>query len=190
MNRTEKIFAEALLRAAVIANAEREMQELEANTTEIHFSERHEERMRRLFSRERAKVKYTKISRAIYKTAIAAAIALAVLSTALIFNQTVRAVISDVIVEWFGHFTNFKSATENIKTEHVEWTFGYVPDDFAEQSAISTDGYTNVLYTNPNGVTLSLTVYPSGTGSTGIDNEHSQYRTMYEGDVEYYIFFG
>jgi hypothetical protein len=189
MTKADEIFAEALLRAAVVANCEREMDELEADTTEMHFSERHEKRMRRLFAKERAKGRIAKIWVVARKVTIAAAIFIVLLSSALMLNTRVRAAVSDTTAKWHEDFTNFVSKTDNIEATYVEWTFGYIPDGFAMQSIYFLKGHTDVQYAGDGGKRLHLRVYPSGTGSIGIDPAYSQYRRIvYNNEVEYQIF--
>jgi hypothetical protein len=188
MNQHDRIFAEATLRALVIEHHERELDEFENDTSEIHFSEKHEQRMKRTFFIQHTKRVAVRVWVVTYKAAMAFAIMLAVLSSALLFNGRVMAVVKEVVVEWYEDFTTVRFAEKDKSSESIVWRLGYLPEGFAIKIDNSDATSSEVWYESVNGVTLYFSAYPAGDTTTGIDNEHSEYKVVVEDAIEYHIF--
>jgi hypothetical protein len=183
-------MAEALLKIAVIKDYERELEELENDTTPVYFSDAHKSRMQRMFRYARFRRMTKKIWQVTYKSAAVLVIIFVMFSSLLMFNTTVRAAVEQVVIEWFESFTEFDFKGDSSGTANSEWHLGFVPDGYVKQRSLFEFGTIDMNYKSADGKTLRFTAYPLGSGTIGVDNENAEYKIESIRGVDYYVFEG
>ena len=180
---------EALLRQAIVDN----LYELAASVppnevldTMFTVSERHDKCMRKLCAREDRREQIHGIMKPIRKIAVAAVVAIVILFGALMLNSDVRAVVAEVIIEWYGQFTRFIGAGENAPAESNDWSPTYLPDGYKEVSLFIGD-HTKVEYEDENG-TLLIFKFSPDDNDLRIDNEETEYTEEKIDGITYYVF--
>ena len=183
-------FFDAMLRQAVIKNNKNEIaaipsdEELKKSYT---FSERHNQKMKKLFSADNRREAFTIVYRwgkvAVVAVCVSATLTLGVLLT----SAEVRKVVSDVIVTWFEQFTNFRSDEASEEFIERDWSLGYIPEEFALIEAYEVGTIEGVEYGNALGAIIDFSYQPSDS-STSVDNEDKNYKVVVENDVVYHLF--
>lgn len=182
---------EAMIRLAVIENFEEEMasipprEELEKLYT---FSERHTQRMQRMFARARRMDIYKVVRKISSRVAVILLVMASLAFGALMLNNDVRAAVSRTLIEWFSTFTRFSFTSDSIADKDMEWRPSYLPEGFIETYVFASVSLTKVEYTNTDGVIITLKYMPTDSSTVGIDNEHSNYSIEKIDGIEYHIF--
>ncbi len=93
----------------------------------------------------------------------------------LLFNIEVRAEVGNVIVEWYEKFTSFTFRDDEIIGEKKEWTLGYLPEGYVQESYEALGRVTNMEFTNNQGDKIRFS-YGSVESITNIsvDNENHE----------------
>lgn len=171
----EDIYFEAFLKQVIIENFHAEIDAIHSTNfeEEISLSSEFEQRMQKLFSKDRRKerikatIKYTK------RAAVIVAIIVTVLFGALLTSADVRAAVGKVVVEWFEKFTSFTFAPESSGSKENRLS----PEDYISGYIVISKEIvgraTIVEMENYSGDNLSLRYTPSdGTANRSVDNEN------------------
>jgi len=174
-NKANQAYSEALLRQAVIENYKRELSAIPSDEqlAQLYaFSKHHETRMRRLFVRERRRT-FSRVALFYLKRALAVLlIAVTLVFGLLMLNPNVRAAVRDVIIEWHDKFTSFTFSGE-IADIAIEWRPIYLPEGFVESEVLKYGAFTDIIYTNHEGVEIRFSFTDAHDGfSASIDNEN------------------
>jgi len=184
---SDSVF-DALFSQAVIDNFYEELNSLppDDELAKIYtFSHEHEMRMKKLFAREALKEK-ARITLVWGKRAAAIVIlAASILFGSLMFVPEVRAVIMEIVTEWYEKFVRFTStSTETDMTSHEPT---YIPSGFQEELRDEMETMKTIVYTNDDGVIIQFESGLSG-GSISVDSEGRDYRLVRSDGIDYYIF--
>jgi len=182
---------EAVLRYAVIENHNREMAAIPSNeelAKTIVFSERHEKRMQKLFKKERRKDLLRKTGIVSKKIISVFLIIISVSFGALLTSPEVRAAVNHTIIEWYENFTLFRYAEINIKDDSLEWFPVYLPPGFDEVEDTSFAEINSMDIRSTDGSHIYFEYTVTEGFAVGIDNEHSEFETLFQSDVEYFVF--
>ena len=183
-------FFEAMLRQAIIKNNNNEIAAIpsdeELKKTYV-FSERHNKKMKKLFSADKRREVFT----IVYRWGKVAAAVVCVTATltfgVLLTSAEVRKIVSDVIVTWFEQFTNFQS--EEVSDEFIEreWVLNYLPEGFSLNDEFESVTSKYFEYVDANGVIIDFSYAPSD-GSVSVDNEDKEYEIKIENGIVYHLF--
>jgi hypothetical protein len=183
-------FFEAMLRQAVIVNNKNEIAAIPSDDelSKLYvFSERHNKRMKRLFAADSRR----EVFAIVYKWGRVAVIAVCISATlmlgALLTSAEMRKTIADVIVTWFGQFTNFHSAETSDEFIERDWSLSYLPEGFALHDTITAGEIENIIYENSNNDMIVFSYSPSHS-STSVDNEDMEYSIIIENDIVFHLF--
>ena len=188
--RTKEDIFEMFLRQAVIDCVHREAEEFAAMETpdeaEIASSIR-AKKTRDLCLREdrRERLRRKTIPR-LRRMAVAAAVALSVLTGSMLAYPAVRAAVADVFVEWFDQFTKFTGTGSQTNTMR-QWELTYIPEGYAEVDRIESETLSVISLENEEGTLLTF-VYQPDSGVATIDNEDMLYHEVLVDGVQYQIF--
>jgi hypothetical protein len=187
MERNDHILAEAILRVAVIEDHERELAMLDHVSQYPPFSTAHEKRMRKLFRLERF-YRNTKTTASVFHRLVATILMIvAITSLLLLFSEEVRAVIPNVVIEWFDRFVDFRFGKSEAEVIAREWELTYIPEGYKLISDEYEAGETNYLYQSSLGKMILFDAYPLGIRSLSTDNEHYDYQRKVIKGIEYHI---
>jgi hypothetical protein len=191
-NKMSNVEFELLLERAAVTNMNEIINEIpsqEELKKMYPVSERHKIRMENMFKH----VRRLDILRIVNKGMRVAAVSFSIIvmllfGTMMVFSPTVRAAVSETIIEWFDGFTSFKGngqTVENVKP--IDWYATYLPDGFYEQDILDLNDIVRIDYTNSEGVELRLRISTS-EGSMSVDNEDKNYWQVTENGVNYHFF--
>lgn len=186
-----KVFSEAMLRYAVIENHNREMAELPSDEelAKLYtFSDRHNARMKALFSKEARKAALKAVFKMSKRVAAVLIISIAVLFAALLTNSDVRAAVGRTIVEWFEGFTSFRFQGEETENMDGVWVPEYLPDGFTLTAEYPNDLFTSVEYGDQAGVVIYFDYSSDESFTVSTDNENSDYEIVVHEGIEYHVF--
>jgi len=188
--RTKEDIFEMFLRQAVIDCVHREAEEFAAMETpdeaEIASSIR-AKKTRDLCLREDRRERFRrKTIPRLRRMAVAAAVALSILTGSMLAYPAVRAAVADVFVEWFDGFTKFTGIGTQPSTVR-QWDLTYVPEGYAETDRIESELLTVIRYENSEGTLLDF-IYQPDSGIVAADNEDLLYREEFIDGVQYRIF--
>lgn len=183
---SDSVF-EALFRQAVIDNLYDELDSLPSDeelAKQYTFSQRHEERMKKLFARERRNERLRATLKVGKRAAAAIIIAISILFGALMSVPEVRATVVQTVVEWFDEFVRFTSSAPRAASESLEPT--WIPDGFREEFRDEMVMSTVILYQNDDG---KIILFDSSlaSGLLEVDNEYAIYEIIIVDGVEYHI---
>ncbi|GHV08557.1 hypothetical protein FACS1894217_11210 [Clostridia bacterium] len=150
------------------------------------FSERHNQRMKKLFAQEERR---ERIHKALTWTRQAAAVIVlvaAVLFGALMTVPSVRAAVVEATILWFERFTTFLPFSSEAP-ENGNLTPTYLPNGYTLNEILSAGDMTVVRYLDAAGNEINLTTMPSD-GSLSVNNEDVECSTIVSGDVTYNVF--
>jgi len=167
---------EAILSRAVNENFERELNEFtDAELAEMYtVPERHQTRMEKLFKKEKRRASLH--TAAVY-TRRAAIVITAFLGLSLL-NKDVRANIRGLIVEIYEKFISI-SFTGSDTEGKTEWRPTYLPEGFIETDVLEYGAFTDIQYTNDEGITITLTYSLAKEGlNISVDSEKRQYSSI------------
>ncbi|MDR3277222.1 MAG: DUF4367 domain-containing protein [Oscillospiraceae bacterium] len=182
---TDSLF-EAALRQAVIDNHEAELaaippdSEIDALYT---FSARHETRMRRLFARERRRVRLHSLRRMVGRAAVCLLLAAAVAAAI----PSVRAAVMEVIAEWTSQYAKFTPGDADSESGEKHWALSRIPDGYEEINRTDMMNMLYLDYEDGNGGYLSFIAIPS-SGSMLVNNERIRYSQRLIDGTVYHIF--
>lgn len=179
---------EALLRQAAIDNFYIELDSLppDEELGKLYtFSHEHDERMRRLFSKERLHDRIRTTTKWGLRAVATIAIALSIVFGALMLVPEVRATVVRTVIEWFDGFVSF---TSNVPiTDLVNLEPGFIPVGFSEEWRDETDTITVVMYVDEEGMYIIFKSVPIG-GLLSVDNENVEHSLNVIAGTEYHVF--
>lgn len=182
----DSIF-DALFERAVIDNFNEELDSLppyEEMVKIYTFSERHEQRMKRLFARERRKEQFHAFKKVSRRVAAVLLIAITLLSAALMLTPQVRAAVTQMIIEWFDEFTRFTFTGTITSPEGLEPT--YIPDGFWEDFRHEDEASTIIIFANIDGKEIYFES-AHAVGLFSIDNENAIYELRTIDGIDYHV---
>jgi hypothetical protein len=192
MTRQNASGADVLLCQAIIEYHLREMETIYPGEENLTFSDEHEKRMRRMFTRERAKNRLRAVRRHAIRAAACAGIAFTFFGVLLLGNAGVRAAVRTAAIEWYDKFTNVRLSSEpesSAPTYDVsDVRLGYLPEGFIERDSSFMNGNMMKEYERTDGALLYFDTYTEGSASMGVDAEHSDYRIETRDGVAYSVF--
>ena len=184
-------FSEAILRAAVIENHDREMSEIPSNVelSKLYaLSKHHDERMNMLFVKEAKKEVRHKVFLFCRKVAAVFVISFTMLFGLLMISPEVRATVRQTIIEWYEQFTRFSFTQSETINESTEWIPAYLPDGFFISDAYTLVSAKIIEYSNDSGLKILFEYSPEEEVSFGVDNEHATYSVITDNGVEYHTY--
>ena len=183
-------FFEAMLHQAVIKNNRDEIASIPSDDElkkTLTFSERHNKRMKKLFTADKRKEVFT----IVYKWGKVAVITVCISATltfgALLTSAEVRKAIGDVIITWFGQYTQFESYEPSDDFIERDWSLTYLPEGFNLIDEFESDSSRYFEYANNNGLIIDFG-YSISTGAVSVDNEDKEYSVIVENDIVYHLF--
>jgi hypothetical protein len=184
------IVFDAMLKEAVTANFRAKMEALPSEDEirrEHPLSERHIQRMKKLFAQERRQAALKKV----WSFAKAALIFLCILSTLtfalLMTNPSVRAAVRDAIVKVWEGFTSVEFTNKDKPAKEArDFSLGYIPKGYTKLSIEEYGDNCLTIYTDAEGNMLMLDVaFPI---YYAVDNDHREYYSIVQGGIEYHVF--
>ena len=147
----------------------------------FQFSERFKKRMRPVIRRSNHPVIYQTFRRV-------ACIMLALLtlfSSVMIFSTDVRAAVMGWIKEQYDTFYHYFFPEETASVKQVEYTLGWIPDDFTLASTQSTSARSTSIYVGPQNQIIQFT-YQTGSASFAafLDAESFHHKSAKVGSCE------
>jgi hypothetical protein len=183
-------FFEAMLRQAVIKNNKDEIAAIpsdEVLAKKYEFSERHKNRMKKLFAADERREVFTIVYRWSKVAVVAVCISATLMFSVLLTSAEVRKVIGDVIVTWFEQFTKFQSSETSNEFIERDWLPTYLPEEFTLYNAFEAGEIKDFEYRNSDNARIVFNFMPSDF-STSIDNEDMEYSVIVENDIVYHLF--
>jgi len=147
------------------------------------YSASHEERMRRLFKREKLKDYFKSMTVYLKKVAAIIVIIAALLFGGMMTIPQVRATTVQSFVKWFDEFTKFAPQG----TESNEWEPSYLPNGYSEIDKVTSAELSFIVFQDNKGNQFSFTYVPAN-GSVSVNNEEVDYSQITDGSIVYHIF--
>lgn len=188
--RRNDVLFEAVFRQAVIENHNQELEEIPTEkelAKSYAYSERHKERMKKLFAREEKRERLARIFIASRKVAAAIFIVGGILFAALMTVPTVQGAVREAFMEWYGKFTKFVPH-QNEDTVIKEWLPSYIPDGFVIQDTFNVIDSTSIRYRKPDGQVIDFIYALVGNSSLSVNNEDVEYSQVDRNGVIYHVF--
>jgi hypothetical protein len=187
----DPLLFDAVFAQAVIKNFEDELNEIpprEELEKRYSFSESHIAKMKKLFRRDKQKEILRKIGIWGRPTAAAIITAMALLFGALLLSPQVRAVVSEVVIQWYEKFTSFTSGTtEQTDIDNLEFWPTYLPEGFSQHEVLQSGSINEIYFFNTEGNDITL-VYLESSDAIAVNNEDVLYSTVTNNNVVYHIF--
>lgn len=172
------VVFEALFRQAVIDDFNEEINSIPTNeqlAKKYSFSPKFEMRMKKLFTKNRRKSLTKAFILYSRKVASIFIIVLGLLFGTLLFNTEVRAAVGKVLVEWYEKFTSFTFRDDEIIGEKKEWTLGYLPEGYVQESYEVLGRVTSMEFTNTKGDKIRFYYGPEESiTNISVDNENHE----------------
>jgi hypothetical protein len=168
----DSIF-EALFRQAVIDDYIEEIDSIPSNdelAEKYPLTPQFDMRMKKLFLRVRRKEIFRKIVKYTQRAAMVFLLVSTLLFGLLLINPEVRAVVGNVIVEWFENFTSITFSGTEPNAENAEEKNirpSYLPDGYAMTSSVDLLNVMLIIYSDESGNEISFT-FRSGDNATNI----------------------
>jgi len=179
---------DALFKQAVIDNFYEELDSLPPDAVladQFPFSQAHEIRMRKVFTREAIVIKIGVILKWSRRVAVFIALTVAILFSALMLVPQVRAAVVMTITEWYEKFVMFTSSAPESEKSNLEPQ--YIPEGFSEVIREEQEMLTLIFYMNDEGTIIAFQSSRSAD-STSVDNEMVEYSVSVVDDVEFHYF--
>ncbi|MDR0813715.1 MAG: DUF4367 domain-containing protein [Oscillospiraceae bacterium] len=188
MNIKNTAVAEAILKAAIIENHERALENLQNDKSAINISALLDKKIHRLFSRERYRSAAHRMWRVVRRPIAAIITVFAAISILFLTNSSIRAAAKDVLIKWTSRFASFSDYDSERTAQNTEWRPTKIPDDFVLTNAVYAVGVTALAYEYTSEEYIAFDAYPIGSGQTNIDNEDVEYSVISRNGVDYHIF--
>ena len=191
MRNTLNTIFEATLRQVVIDELMDEVESVPDNKTlagMYTISERHENRMNKLFAKEKRKNAFINAKKNIKRVAVVAMILITVCSGVLMIHPQVRAAVAGTVIEWFDKFTKFTGTRTDSTGVILQWGLDFIPEGYEEVERYESDMLSYIDYANGEGGSFTFVYSPAETGMTAIDNEEIIYQEKGIDGITYHIF--
>jgi hypothetical protein len=169
------MLLDALLKAAVREAFKKEIDALPDNEKLAAYkpSPVLDKRIGSLIKSSYRKIQARRFVKGLGKAAACLCVLLAVSSVILLSVEATRNAIFNAVLDWQDEYTEIKyeGASENNSIYRPT----YLPEGFHEKSVEGDINFTTVFYENDAGVSIIFDQQKAGSGTTLVDNEHSDY---------------
>lgn len=192
--RNDMLF-DAILKAAVAEAFEKEIAGLPVHEalTGYNPSSGLDKRIGSLIRNNYRKIRVKRFKKGFGKAAACLCVLLAVSSIVLMSVEATRVALFNAVLEWHDRYTQIQFEETDLQSGETSIQGGiyrptYLPDGFSETTIKPGEIMTMIIYENEAEDKIIFTQEKAGTGTTAVDNEHTDYFEIQISGSKAYLF--